>query len=51
MKRRFLASETYGIPINACITVKAVGGISDDVMTENWENLKDTFAFLSFVVC
>ena len=33
------------------ITVKDLGGISVHVMAENWQLLKDTLAFSSFLVC
>ena len=34
--------------LNAAITVTALGGISLDVMAENWGPLKDTLDFLSY---
>ena len=49
MKRRFLASKTYEIHVNASITVKALGGISFHVMAKNWKHLKDTLAFSCFM--
>ena len=51
MERRFLASKTYEIHVNAPITVKDLGGISIHVMAENWQLLKDTLAFSAFFLC
>ena len=41
----FLASKTFEIYINACITVKVIGGISVHVTSEGY------IGFLSFLVC
>ena len=51
VQRRFLGSKTYGIHVNASITVKVLGGISVNVIAGKWQYLKDTFAFLSFLLC
>ena len=50
-RRRFLASRTYEIHVNASIAVKVHGGISFLAMAENWKHLKDILAFSSFFMC
>ena len=44
--------KTYEIHVhvNATIRVKVFGEISFHAMAENWQRLKDTLAFLSFLV-
>ena len=49
MLRRFLASQTFEIHVNASITVKLFGEISFHVMVENWKHLKDTLVISSFL--
>ena len=51
MYRRFLASKAYELHVNASIIVKDLGWISIHVMAENWQHLKGTLAFSSFLVC
>ena len=48
-KLRFLASKTHEIYVNTSITVKVLGGISFHVVVENWQHLKGTLAFSSFL--
>ena len=48
--RRFLASKTYEIHVNASVTDKDLGGISIHVMAEHWQLLKDTLSSSSFLV-
>ena len=43
--------KTYEIHVNASITVKELGGISVHVVAVNWQLLKDTLAFSSFLGC
>ena len=49
--RRFLASKTYEIDVNASVTDKDLGRISIHVMAEHWQLLKNTLASSSFLVC
>ena len=49
--RRFLASKTYELRVNASVTVKVLRDISFHVMVENWKHLKYMLAFSSFLVC
>ena len=37
--------------VNASVTVKVLGGISCQVMAENWQHLKRKLAFSSVLVC
>ena len=45
----FFRITTYKVHVNTSVTVKDLGGISNHVMAENWQLLKDTLAFLSFL--
>ena len=58
----FISTTLYGLTsfsriknlrktCDASITFKDLGGISVHVMAENWQLLKDTLAFASFLVC
>ena len=43
--------KDFTVHVNASVTAKALGKISFHIRAENWKHLKDTFAFLWFLVC
>ena len=47
----FSRVKTFEIHVNASVTVKVPGGVSFQVIAENWKQLKDTLAFSSVFLC
>ena len=44
-------SRIKNLHVNASMAVKILGGICVHALAKIWKHLKDTLAFLSFIVC
>ena len=44
-------TKSYEIHVNVSITIKVLGGVSFHVTVINWQQLKDTLGFSSFLGC
>ena len=46
-----ISQKSYEIHVNVSITIKVLGGVSFHVTVINWQQLKDTLGFSSFLGC